>query len=123
MSPFPFSSVTSIASLIAAGASVGAVWASVSNTKRLTSQKREIASVKETGIATHTLTNSARGQLLLNRVELLMALSVQGHRFAELTKDAGDMANALAFDVRVESAKVAYQEHQRQQAVIDARAF
>ena len=52
-----------------------------------------------------------------------MALSVQGHRFAELTKDAGDMANALAFDVRVESAKVAYQEHQRQQAVIDARAF
>ena len=112
----------SVASVIAAIASTGGVWVSILNARRLSKAKVEIASVKETAVATHILTNSARGQLLLNRVELLMALSVQGHRFAQLTNDAGDLANAVAFDVRVESAKAEYQEHMRAQAVVDARA-
>jgi ATP phosphoribosyltransferase regulatory subunit HisZ len=55
-------------------------------------------------------------------VELLLALAVQGHRFATLTNDPGDAANAVAFDVRVEAAKTEYQDHQKQQAVVDARA-
>ena len=81
---------------------------------------KEINSVKKTGEATHTLSNSAMGAQLAINVELLQALSVQAHRFATMTGQEGDTATAKAFDVRVTGAQKLYQEHLTKQAVVDA---
>jgi hypothetical protein len=67
----------------------------------------------------HTLTNSAMGDQLLGKVELLEAMLVLAQRLAESGTDA-DIAAADALAVRVESAKVKYAEHQLQQARVDA---
>jgi hypothetical protein len=61
------------------------------------------------------------GVQLLANVQNLEALSVLAHRFAE-NNNAADIAAAVAIDVRVESAKTVYQEHLKQQAVVDAIA-
>jgi len=79
------------------------------------------AQIKKVADATHALSNSAMGVQLLANVQNLEALSVLAHRFAE-NNNAADIAAAVAIDVRVESAKTVYQEHLKQQAVVDAIA-
>lgn len=63
---------------------------------------------KQTGVATHILVNSQRS-------EVLLALSTQLRRIADLTKAGVDIKAA---EVALES----YNEHQKQQAVVNANA-
>jgi ADP-ribosylglycohydrolase len=83
--------------------------------------ERKIDKVERVTEATHTLSNSAMGAQLLTKVELLQMLAVQAHRLAEVTKEAGDLTIAKAFEVQVEAAKKLYQEHVTKQAIIDAK--
>jgi hypothetical protein len=90
--------------------------------------KTTIESVKKTGEvtnkisdATHTLTNSAMGAQLLSAIEDKQALSVVLHSNAKKSGVLTDLEAAQAMDVRVEAAKKLYQEHVRNQAVVDAK--
>ena len=108
--------------IIGAIASAAAVVIGAINKRAVGEVKTELVSVKATGESTHTLSNSARGDLLLNKVELLQALSVQAHRLAEITKESADAAAAVACDVKVAAAKTEYQKHLTQQAVVDSKS-
>ena len=77
------------------------------------------STIKKVADATHVLTNSAMGEQLLANVQNLQAMAVLAHRFAE-NNNAGDIASAVAIDVRVEEAKAKYQEHVKNQAIVDA---
>lgn len=70
----------------------------------------------------HILANSAMSAQLKLNVEFAEANSVQAHRIAEITKEEGDMAAATASDVKVKSQQTLYQEHQMQQAKVDAKS-
>jgi hypothetical protein len=70
----------------------------------------------------HTLSNSAMGAQLTLNVEFAQANAVQAHRIAEITKGEGDMAAAIAADVKVESQKKLLNEHLVAQARVDAQA-
>lgn len=69
----------------------------------------------------HILTNSAMGAQLKLNVEFAEANAVQAHRIAEITKSDGDIAAAEAADVKVKSQQALYQDHQVQQAVVNAK--
>ena len=69
----------------------------------------------------HTLTNSAMGKQLLDKVEMMQQQSVLAHRFAALTKSEADIAAAQAIDIRVASLKAEYEQHQKNQAKVDAQ--
>lgn len=70
----------------------------------------------------HTLSNSAMGAQLKLNVEFAEANAVQAHRIAEITKEDGDTAAAIAADVRVKSQQFLYQEHLTQQAKVDSKS-
>jgi hypothetical protein len=81
---------------------------------------KKIESIKKTGEATHTLSNSAMGAQLKLNVEFAQSNAVILHRMADYTKTEGDAAAALAADVKLEAQKVIYQAHLVQQAKVDA---
>jgi len=83
--------------------------------------KSTIESVKKTGEATHTLSNSAMGAQLLSSIADKEALAVVLHSVATKSGVLSDLEAAAAMDVRVEAAKKLYQEHVRNQAVVDAK--
>jgi hypothetical protein len=67
----------------------------------------------------HTLSNSAMGAQLKGAIEVAEQVAVLAHRLAE-SGAAGDVAVAAAADLKVAANKVLYQEHQIQQAKVDA---
>jgi hypothetical protein len=67
----------------------------------------------------HTLTNSAMGKQLLDKVDLLKAMAVMS-RAAAVEGDVAAIAAADALDNRVESAVQEYTQHQLNQARVDA---
>jgi len=67
----------------------------------------------------HTLTNSAMGKQLLDKVDLLKAMSVLAHAATTPGNDAAKAA-ADAIDKRVESAIDEYTKHELKQAKVDA---
>jgi hypothetical protein len=81
----------------------------------------KISRVGKTANAIHTLSNSAMGAQLQQKVDLLKALAVFAHRFADIGNDA-DKAAATALDVRVRSAEKDLQDHLVRQALVDAEA-
>jgi hypothetical protein len=84
-------------------------------------QSRELAKVKQVAVATHTLSNSATGAMLQASLDDAIAASIQAHKLAELTKDAGYIAAAAAADVKVTQRRMLLQNHQVQQAKVDAQ--
>jgi hypothetical protein len=82
--------------------------------------RSDVISTKKTGEATHVLTNSAMGQQLLDGIADKQALSVVLHSVASASGKAEDLAAATAMDVRVKAAEAKYQQHQKNQAVVDA---
>ena len=76
--------------------------------------------IKKVADATHILSNSAMGQQLLSKVQILESLSVVAHRLAHTTNNSADTAAADAIDVRVQSAQQDYEKHQQRQAIVDA---
>jgi hypothetical protein len=67
----------------------------------------------------HTLTNSAMGKQLLDKVDLLKAMAVLAHSAAEAGNGSA-LAAAQAIDKRVEAAVQEYTQHQLNQAKVDA---
>jgi hypothetical protein len=68
----------------------------------------------------HTLTNSAMGAQLKLNVQFAEKIAVGAHRLADVTKEAGDAAAAIAAEVVVEAQKSIYQDHLLRQAKVDA---
>jgi hypothetical protein len=83
--------------------------------------RTDVLSTKKTGEATHILTNSAMGQQLLDGIADKQALSVVLHTLATNSGKPEDLAAAIAMDVRVKAAEVKYQQHQRNQAIVDEK--
>jgi hypothetical protein len=108
------------ASIAAFAAGVAAVIGAV-NKRDIGTVRKELVSVKHTGEATHTLSNSAMGAQLQVNVATLEALSVVLHRVAVTSKEEADAAAALAVDVRVDAAKKVLQDHLTKQAVVDSK--
>ena len=97
--------------------------------QRLAMQQKKTAdkleSVKKTAEATHTLSNSALGALLQGGVDDAKEKAVLCHRLAEIAKAAGgdasgDIAAAVAADLKVEQRIKLLQAHLIQQAKVDA---
>lgn len=80
----------------------------------------KISRVGKTANAIHTLSNSAMGAQLQQKVDLLKALSVFAHA-AQPSNDASEAA-ADAVDIRVKAAEKELQDHLLRQALVDAEA-
>jgi hypothetical protein len=112
------STVTTINSLALLGVAVIGAWTAAKQSAR----DKEVASIKKTGEAVHTLTNSAMGAQLKNAVVLAKQSAAFAHRVADSTKEAGDIAAAVAADTVVEDQEAILQIHLMNQAKADAIA-
>jgi hypothetical protein len=106
--------ITGVGSCVAAVGSIVNGW-------RLTRTNKELKSVRKTGEATHTLSNSAMGEQIKTKLETFRAMSVIAHRLALVTGTEGDHASAEALDVQVELVAKELSEHVARQAAVDAR--
>jgi hypothetical protein len=107
---------TAINSLALLGVAVISAWTAAKSAAR----DRKLESVKKTGEATHTLSNSAMGAQLKMNVTFARAAAVMARRLAEVTKQSGDTAAAAAADVQVIEQEAILQVHLIQQARVDA---
>lgn len=115
---------TSNVELALVAGSIAAIPPTITGVFTLVVQHRntvKLDSVKKTGEATHDLSNSAMGAQLLAAIEDKQALSVVLHAVAKERGTPEALAAAQAQDVRVETAKKLYNEHQRNQAKVDAK--
>lgn len=110
------------ATIAAIFAGVASIVGTIVTHRKSVENGQELAKVKKTGEATHTLTNSAMGAQLLTTVELLQAQAVQAHRIAALTHEDADEATAEALEVKVKAAQEVYQKHMTNQAIVDAKS-
>jgi len=81
---------------------------------------KTLESIKETGEATHTLSNSSMGAQLKLNVVALRTAAVALHRLAVQTKADADIAAAKAADVAVHEAESILEIHLQRQAQVDA---
>ncbi len=89
--------------------------------KDVVSVKEDVVSVKATGEANHTMSNSAMTNQIKATVAALTALSISQRRHA-VSGQLADIAAADAIDVQVEAARKLLEEHQTQQAILDAKS-
>jgi hypothetical protein len=85
----------------------------------LATMQGDLTSVKVTGEAVHTLSNSAMAAQLLVNVNLLKTLSQQAHRTYSLTKEEADQVAAKGFDDQLTAVEKLYTDHQVNQKAVD----
>lgn len=107
---------TTVNSISLLGLGILGAWTTYQSAKR----DKEIASVKKTGEAIHTLSNSAMGAQLKKNVQFAQANATLAHRMAEITKESADIAAAIAADIVVKQEQELLQVHLIQQAIVDA---
>jgi FlaG/FlaF family flagellin (archaellin) len=83
-------------------------------------QMQVLREVKKTGEETKLLTNGAMLAQLKMNVEFAKERSVDKHRLAQITKEAGDIAAATASDLVVTQQVEILQEYLLRQAKVDA---
>jgi hypothetical protein len=106
---------TTINSLALLGIAAISAWTAAKQANR----DKTVASIKKTGEATHTLSNSAMAAQLKMNVQFATQTSVLAHRLADVTKQAGDIAAAIAADIVIKEQEAILQKHLIAQAKVD----
>ena len=107
---------TAINSLALLGIAVLSAWTASKQAGR----DKKVESIKKTGEATHTLSNSAMAAQLKMNVQFATQTAVLAHRLADVTKQEGDVAASLAADIVVKEQEAILQKHLIAQAKVDA---
>src|ERR1700691_1573682 len=110
------STTTAINSLALLGIAVLSAWTASKQAGR----DKKVESIKKTGEATHTLSNSAMAAQLKMNVQFATQTAVLAHRLADVTKQEGDVAASLAADIVVKEQEAILQKHLIAQAKVDA---
>lgn len=92
------------------------------NTGRSVARDKVMSRVEKTGIETHALSNSAMAAQLKLNVTFATTVWVMAKRMAAMTNEDGDIASAIAAEVRVKEQEEILQEHLLRQAHIDSDA-
>jgi hypothetical protein len=106
---------TMINSIALLGIAAISAWTAAKQANR----DKQVLSIKRTGEATHTLSNSAMAAQLKMNVQFATQTAVLAHRLAESTKQEGDIAAALAADIVVKEQEAILQKHLIAQAKVD----